>query len=112
MRRWKSPWTRPPAQASGFATPISADGFYFTRNTASPGIVAGFERGQAVLERLSCDVLLTPHPGASLLFERLAAREAGNANAFMDRAACARLAATARTQLARRLAEERTKLGG
>jgi metallo-beta-lactamase class B len=93
-------------------TPISADGFYFTRNTTYPGIVADFERGQAVLERLSCDVLLTPHPGASSLFERLAARDAGAPDAFVDRAACARYAATAREALARRIAEERAKLGG
>jgi len=93
-------------------TPISADGFYFTRNTTYPGIVADFQRGQAVLEHLSCDVLLTPHPGASSLFERLAAREAGNVNAFVDRTACARLATTAREALTRRIAEERAKLGG
>jgi metallo-beta-lactamase class B len=93
-------------------TPVSADGFFFSRNTTYPGAVADFERGAQLLEHLSCDVLLTPHPEASGLWERLAARDAGNRDALIDRAACTRLAATARQQLARRLADERTKLGG
>lgn len=93
-------------------TPVSSDDFYFSRNTTYPNAVADFERGATVLEHLSCDVLLTPHPDASGLWERLAARDAGNPDALIDRGACARLAATAREQLARRLADERAKLGG
>lgn len=93
-------------------TPISADDFYFTRNTTWPDALAAFERGFAVLEHLSCDVLLTPHPGASRLWERVTARDAGNADALVDPGACARYAASAREALARRIADERAKLGG
>ena len=87
-------------------TPVSADDFLFTRNTTYPTAVADFERGFAVLERLSCDVLLTPHPGASRMFERLRARDAGNVDALRDAGSCDRYAATARERLAARIARE------
>lgn len=87
-------------------TPISADGFSFAHSTTYPAVMSDFAHGFAVLEHLPCDVLLTPHPGASQLWERLAAREHGDADALVDRAACRRLAATARQQLAHRVAAE------
>jgi len=87
-------------------TPVSADGFFFTRSTTYPSAVRDFERGFAVLERLPCDVLITPHPGASRLWERLEARERGAADALRDAEGCRRYAANARQQLARRVAAE------
>ncbi|HEX6747892.1 MAG TPA: subclass B3 metallo-beta-lactamase [Longimicrobium sp.] len=87
-------------------TPVSADGFRFTASRTYPTALQDFERGFAVLERLGCDVLLTPHPGASAMWDRLAAREAGQPDAFVDREACRRYAATARQQLERRVASE------
>lgn len=83
-------------------TPISADGFRFSGSQAA----AGFEQGFAILEQLQCDVLLTPHPGASKLWDRLAARERGEADALVDADACRRYAAAARQQLTQRLASE------
>lgn len=88
-------------------TPISADGFLYSRSTSYPSAVADFERGHAVVEQLACDVLLTPHPAVSGLFERLARREAGDAEAFRDPSACRDLAASSRQRLAERLAKER-----
>jgi len=82
-------------------TPVSADDFYYTRSTAYPTGVQDFERGHALLERLPCDVLITPHPGASRLFERVAA---GN---LVDPAGCRNYAANARRQLAARVAREK-----
>lgn len=82
-------------------TPVSAEGFLFTRSKEYPGAIADFERGFSVLERLSCDILLTPHPSASRLWERL---EAGT---LVDSSACKRYAANARAALARRVATER-----
>lgn len=87
-------------------TPISADGFLFTRNDTYPSALADFARGRAVLEGLRCDVLLTPHPGASRLWERVAA------DSLVDREACRRYAAAAREALARRVATERGERGG
>jgi metallo-beta-lactamase class B len=87
--------------------PVSADDFLFTKSTTYPNALADFEHSFSVLESLSCDVLLTPHPGASSLFERLAARDSGNANAFVDRDACRRLVKDARRQLDERIAREK-----
>ena len=87
-------------------TPVAAEGFAFTRSATYPTALADFARGQAALERLPCDVLITPHPAASQLWERVAARDAGRPDAQVDRDACRRYAAAARQQLARRVAEE------
>lgn len=86
-------------------TPISAAGFSFTGSQA----LADFEYGLPALEQLACDVLLTPHPGASKLWERVAAREQGVKDALIDGGACRRYVAVAREQLARRLASEAEK---
>ena len=87
-------------------TPVSADGFLYTKSESYPSAIADFERGFARLESLSCDVLVTPHPAASGFWERLAAREAGSRDALVDREACRRYAAGARGALARRVATE------
>jgi metallo-beta-lactamase class B len=63
--------------------------------------VVDFERGFAVLERIPCDLLITPHPAASAFWDR---RE--SSTGLIDRDACKRYAATARQALARRLAQE------
>jgi len=84
-------------------TPVSADGFRYTASAAWPTAVADFERGIGVIEALRCDLLVTPHPDASSLWERVAAHR------LVDAEACRRYAATARTQLARRIADERAQ---
>ncbi|HVG45421.1 MAG TPA: subclass B3 metallo-beta-lactamase [Longimicrobium sp.] len=84
-------------------TPVSADGFRYTASAAWPTAVADFERGIATIERLRCDLLVTPHPDASGLWERVAARR------VVDPQACRRYAATARERLARRVADERAR---
>ena len=87
-------------------TPISADDFLFTKNTTYPNVIADFERGYATLERLSCDVLVTPHPGASSLWERVSPSDGTIGPAFVDREACKRYAASARRALEQRVAKE------
>jgi metallo-beta-lactamase class B len=88
-------------------TPVSADGFSFTRSTTYPTALRDFARGHAVLDRLRCDILLTPHPSASQLWERVAAPSGGAAApALVDSGGCRRYAASARSQLARRVAVE------
>lgn len=100
-------------------TPISADNFYFTRSTTYRTGVEDFRRGQALLSRLSCDILITPHPGASSLWERLAdsSRTASPVGAggtrdtprlsLVDREACRRYAARSADALDKRLAKEK-----
>lgn len=91
-------------------TPVSADDFFYSRSEDYPTAVADFRRGFEVLEALRCDILLTPHPGASQLWQRVAARDEGDADALVDRGACRAYAEAARQQLDRRL--EREAAGG
>jgi metallo-beta-lactamase class B len=86
-------------------SPVSADGFKYT---SSP-LLKAFDTAYARLELMRCDILLTPHPAFAQVLEKLAAREAGKADAFIDPGACKAYVAAARTNLARRLETERTK---
>lgn len=87
-------------------TPVSADDFLFTHNTTYPNAIADFEHGFAALEQAPCDILLTPHPDASGLWERVAARDAGDADALVRPGACRAFVASARDRLAQRVAKE------
>jgi metallo-beta-lactamase class B len=84
-------------------SPISEDGFRFSDNTRYPNALADFERGHALLERLPCDVLITPHPGASSLWQRAATAPEG----LIDRTACKAYAAASRRALRARLEREK-----
>ncbi|HEV8393405.1 MAG TPA: subclass B3 metallo-beta-lactamase [Vicinamibacterales bacterium] len=86
-------------------TPVSADGFKYS---SSP-LAKAFERSYATLEMMRCDILLTPHPDFAKVLEKLAARNAGKADAFIDSGACKGYVATARMNLARRLETEKGK---
>jgi metallo-beta-lactamase class B len=85
--------------------PVSADNFKYT---TSP-LLKGFEKSYATLEGLKCDILLTPHPAFAQVLEKLAAREAGKMDAFIDPGACKAYVATARKNLAARVQTERAK---
>lgn len=78
-------------------TPISAEGYRYGERSD----LASVERGLAVLEGLPCDILITPHPGASSFWER---RE--RPDGLVDPSACHRYAASARERLAERLMSE------
>ena len=88
-------------------TPVSADGFKFTTSREYPKAIEDFERSFAFLEAARCDVLVTTHPEASGLWDRIEARERGvNPDPMVDSSACRRLAEQGRSQLRERLAEE------
>ena len=87
-------------------TPISVEGFLYTRNSRYPTAIEDFTRGINVLERLPCTILLTPHPGSSSLFQRIAARDSGNVAPLHDSGLCRKFVADARAALARRIAVE------
>jgi metallo-beta-lactamase class B len=89
-------------------TPVSADGFKFTNSREYPKAIEDFERSFSFLEAVPCDVLVTTHPEASGLWDRLEARERGvSPDPMVDSSACRRLAEQGRSQLRERLAEER-----
>lgn len=77
---------------------VAADGYRFTDH---PAYVAVLRATLDKVPALPCDILITPHPGASDLFERLAG-DAPLANAD----ACRSYAQSARERLAARLAKE------
>jgi metallo-beta-lactamase class B len=88
-------------------TPVSAGGYKFTdpRNSEA---VAGFEKSFNFLETTPCDILITAHPEASELWDRLRARERGIIpDPMLNSEACHQLAQHGREQLRQRLADER-----
>jgi metallo-beta-lactamase class B len=87
-------------------TPVSDDDFLFTRSAEYPTAIADFGRGFATLEALRCDILVTPHPGASGFWRRVEAREAGDGDALIDPEACRAYATAGRDRLAERIARE------
>jgi metallo-beta-lactamase class B len=56
-----------------YADSITAPGYQLIGNQKYPHIVEDFRRGFAAIRALPCDVLITPHPEASGLFDRIAA---------------------------------------
>jgi metallo-beta-lactamase class B len=84
-------------------TAVGADSYRFSEH---PEVTQNFERTFARLEALPCDVLMTPHPGASKLFERLEQRPGALPEAIKDEAACKRYAQDGRAALAQRLQSE------
>ena len=88
-------------------TAVSADGFHFSGDKRWPTAAAEFRSTLDKVERLPCDILVTAHPSIAGLWEKLAARDAGNADALVDPNACRAYAASARERLTKRLDEER-----
>ena len=82
-------------------TPVSADSYRFTDHSER---VAPFRATFDRVAALKCDVLITPHPGVSNLFERLNGKEP-----LIDPDACRRLVAAMRKRLDERLAKERAR---
>lgn len=85
-------------------TAISAPGYRFSDH---PSVIAQFAHSFGVMDRLPCDILVTAHPEVSGLWSRLDRRERGDRDAMIDHSACRRYAATARDNLAKRLASEK-----
>jgi metallo-beta-lactamase class B len=85
----------------------SGDGFLFTRNTQYPTVLRDFEGSFATIAALPCDILLTPHPDVSNLWQRVSRRDQGDADALVDRAACTAYVASAKAALQARVDKER-----
>ena len=88
-------------------TPVSAEGFRFTDSREYPTAVRDFEKSFAFLRSTPCDILLTSHPDASGLWQRLEKRERGERpDPLVAPSACKELAGRAAEQLRRRLESE------
>nr|AIA12568.1 L1_beta_lactamase [uncultured bacterium]AIA12645.1 L1_beta_lactamase [uncultured bacterium] len=89
-------------------TPVSADGFRYSDSREYPTAVQDFEKSFAFLKTTQCDILLTSHPDASGLWQRLEGRERGvRPNPMVSPDACKKLAERAAGQLRRRLESEK-----
>lgn len=85
-------------------TAVSNPGFRFTGDGTRPGIVDSFRRSIATVKGLPCDVLLTTHPSASGMDEKL---KRGAAEPLVDAGACRALADTSLAALDMRVRKER-----
>lgn len=81
------------------ATAISAKSYRFTDH---PERIEGVEKGLDQIAALPCDILVTPHPSASNLFDRLAGKAP-----LIDSSACRAYAAGAKERFAARLEQEK-----
>lgn len=88
-------------------TAISAEGFRFTGGSGQPDITPTFRASIAKIEALPCDIIVSTHPGATGLAAKITRSQAGEGTgAFVDPDGCRAYAATARTNLERRIAQE------
>ena len=88
-------------------TPVSADGFKFSKNRDYPSALNDFEKSFVFLETVHCDILLTTHPEISELWERIKARDQGiKPDPMVNSGACRQLAQRGRELLRQRLADE------
>ena len=86
---------------------VSRPGFRFSASSEYPNAVADLRHSFETLEKLPCDVLISAHPEASQLWERLEASATAGSEAFVDPQACRAYAAAARTLLDARLEQEK-----
>jgi metallo-beta-lactamase class B len=84
-------------------TAISDELYRYGEEAAHPGVLAAFRKTLVTVAALPCDILLTPHPGASNLWSRV---EPEATAPLVDPAACRRYAATAGGNLDARIAKE------
>ena len=90
-----------------YADSITAPGFQLIGNPRQPDAVAEFKKTFSTIASLHCEVLMTPHPDASDLLERAAARDAGDASQLIDRKSCRNYAAKMRKHFETQLSAER-----
>jgi metallo-beta-lactamase class B len=88
-------------------TPVSAEGFKFTRSSDYPTAIADFQQSFSFLRSIPCEVLLTAHPDVSNFWGRVDAREKGvNPDPMVDTTACRNLADRAADAFRKRIASE------
>ena len=85
---------------------LLAAGDYRYTDPAHPERLGDFRRALAMLSALPCDILMTPHPEASGLLERLATRDAGEPGALRDARACKAYAGLGERSMQARIREE------
>jgi metallo-beta-lactamase class B len=87
-------------------SPISGPNFRFSDRPQHPRALADFEVSFHFLETTPCDVLLTPHPETSGLWDRVSPGGGVPPSPLADPASCKQLAANAREKLRERQSDE------
>jgi metallo-beta-lactamase class B len=85
---------------------VSVDGFKYTQR---PGLsqMQDFEQSLTFLETTPCDILITPHPENSALWDRLDKRNQGiTPDPIIDPSGCKKFATIARAAIQKRVATE------
>ncbi|MBB3035129.1 subclass B3 metallo-beta-lactamase [Alteriqipengyuania lutimaris] len=94
------PWQPPVCRRIAYVdslSPVSADEYRFSDH---PAVVAGFKASIPKVAQLPCDMLVTPHPSASKMLERM------RAGTLLGGMSCADYALSIGDRLDKRLAEE------
>lgn len=86
-------------------TAISLGDYRYTGGKGAPDVSKLFKASIDKIGALKCDVLLTTHPGASNMMDKLAAKTPAR-NPFINAGACRELASRANAGLATRIATE------
>ena len=88
-------------------TPVSSKGFRFLGDQTHPDVSEAFRRSIATVGALPCDIMVSTHPSASGLFDRLKLRASTDApDPLIDQGACRAYANDARGKLDERLKTE------
>ena len=88
-------------------SPVSADGFKFTKSVTYPNALQDFEKSFHFLSTTLCDILLTAHPDASDFWERVEKHQSGfKPDPLSAPSQCRDLADGARTALQERIKTE------
>jgi metallo-beta-lactamase class B len=88
-------------------TAVSNPGFRFTGDGTHASIVESFRHSLRVVSNLPCDVLLTTHPSASGMDDKVKRHTEGSgADPFVNAGACRALAETASNALDKRVQQE------
>lgn len=85
---------------------IAAKPFRYSDSKAYPTALADIKKSIATVAALDCDILISAHPGASGLWERLAKQPTAGHAAFIDRQACRAYAQAGAERLKKTLAAE------
>ena len=91
---------------------VSNEGFRFTGDGKRPSLIPSFRASITKVGALPCDIMISTHPAASNMDEKLtkrAAMKAGDPDPFIDPGACKALAATAMKGLEDRVKAESGK---
>lgn len=87
-------------------TPFSDKVYRYSDDAAHPGALAAYRRGIETVAALPCEILLTPHPSASDMFQRMGPQAS---KPLVDTGACRAYAAGAAAKLDARLEQERAQ---